>query len=75
MITGIKGSPLLTGVRGEAGVDLAAVEDLLVRVSLLVSDFPQIAELDLNPVFAYPNGTPPSAVDVRMRVGPGADAS
>jgi acetyltransferase len=68
MIAGIAGYPLLTGVRGEAGVDLAALENLLVRISLLAADFPQIAELDLNPVFAYPPGLAPAAVDVRMRV-------
>jgi hypothetical protein len=37
-------------------------------VSRLAADFPGITEMDLNPVFAYPAGTPPAAVDVRIRV-------
>jgi acetyltransferase len=64
----IKGYPILTGVRGEPGVDLAAVEDLLVRVGKLVSDYPEIIDLDLNPIFLYPEGTAPSSVDVRLRI-------
>ena len=68
MIQGIQGFPLLEGVRGEAGVDIEAVEDLLVRVSRLAADFPGIVEMDLNPIFAYPAGAAPAAVDVRMKV-------
>ena len=68
MLRGIKGYPVLLGVRGQAGVDLEALEDALMRTARLVADFPDIAELDLNPVFAYPAGTPPAAVDVRLRV-------
>ncbi len=64
----IKGFPVLEGVRGNVGVDLAAVEELLLRVSCLAADFPSIAEMDLNPIFAYPEGMPPAAVDVRMKV-------
>ncbi|MBI5480128.1 MAG: acetate--CoA ligase family protein [Deltaproteobacteria bacterium] len=69
MMREIKGFPLLEGVRGEAPVDLAALEDVLVRVARLGADFPAIAEMDLNPVFAYPAGTAPVAVDVRLKVG------
>ena len=68
MMHGIKGYPVLAGLRGETGVDLAAVEELLLRVSRLAADFPQIVELDLNPVFAYPPGMAPAVVDVRLRV-------
>ncbi len=64
----IKGAPLLDGVRGEKGVDLGAVEDLLLRVSRLAADFPAITEMDLNPIFTYPEGQAPSAVDVRLKV-------
>jgi acetate---CoA ligase (ADP-forming) len=64
----IKGFPVLEGVRGEAPADLPALEDLLCRVARLAADFPAIAEMDLNPVFAYPQGTAPVAVDVRIRV-------
>ncbi|MBM4130035.1 acetate--CoA ligase family protein, partial [bacterium] len=64
----LRAFPVLAGVRGQPGVDLPAVEDLLVRVSRLAVDFPEIAEMDLNPVFAYPAGTAPAAVDARLRV-------
>ena len=66
MMREIKGFPILEGVRGETPVDLEAIEDLLLRVSLLVADHPQITELDLNPVFATPEGA--CAVDVRLKV-------
>jgi acyl-CoA synthetase (NDP forming) len=68
LMRAIKGFAVLQGVRGAAGVDLAALEELLVRASRLVADFPQIVEMDLNPVFAYPAGTAPVAVDVRLRI-------
>ncbi|MCP5114379.1 MAG: hypothetical protein GY953_26415, partial [bacterium] len=64
----IQGYPMLEGVRGQKGVDLEALEDALLRVSRLVADFPQIVEMDLNPVFAYPAGQAPSVVDVRMKI-------
>ena len=62
----IKGFPILEGVRGEPGADLAAIEDLLVRVSRMVADHPSITELDLNPILATPDGA--CAVDVRLKV-------
>ena len=62
----ITGFPILEGIRGEPPVDLEAVEDLLLRVSLLVADHPQITELDLNPILVTPEGA--CAVDVRMSV-------
>jgi acetyltransferase len=64
----IRGYKVLQGVRGEEPVDLRATEDLLLRVSRLVADFPAIAEMDLNPIFLYPEGTAPAAVDVRVRI-------
>jgi acetyltransferase len=67
MLRGIKGFPLLEGVRGEPAVDLEALEGLLIRASRLVADFPSIVEMDLNPVLAYPDQAP-AAVDVRVRV-------
>jgi len=68
MMRGIKGYPVLEGLRGEAGADLDAVEDLLLRVSRLAADFPRIVEMDLNPIFVYPSGTAPAVVDVRLKV-------
>ncbi|NIM65367.1 MAG: CoA-binding protein [Candidatus Latescibacteria bacterium] len=68
MIEGIKGYPVLEGIRGKEGADLDAIEDMLIRVSRLAADFPNITEMDLNPIFAYPKGTAPAAVDVRLKV-------
>jgi acetyl coenzyme A synthetase (ADP forming)-like protein len=51
-IGGIKAAQVLDGVRGGAAVDRDRLADLLVRLSDLVTDFPEIAEADLNPVFA-----------------------
>ena len=62
----IKAYPVLEGVRGEPGVDREALADLLCRVGRLTADYPQIVEMDLNPIFAYPDGA--AAVDVRMRI-------
>ncbi len=64
MVTGIRASALLDGVRGEKPVDKAALVDLIQRLSRLVSDFPQIKELDLNPVMAFEKGA--VAVDARI---------
>ncbi len=68
MVRAIKGFPVLAGVRGDPGADLAALEELLLRVSRLLADFPAIAEMDINPVLLYPVGTAPAAVDVRIRI-------
>lgn len=64
MISEIKGYPLLNGYRGQPPADVAALENLLLKVSSFVEAHPQIAELDLNPIFAYPNGA--LAVDARI---------
>jgi acetyltransferase len=66
MMREIKGFPILEGIRGEAPVDMAAIEDMLLRVSRLVADNPQITELDLNPILVGPDGA--CAVDVRLGV-------
>jgi acetyltransferase len=66
MLEGIKGFPMLQGTRGQEGVDLTALEELLVRASRLAADQPGIVEMDLNPIFARPEGA--VAVDVRIMV-------
>ena len=66
MLDEIAGAQILDGVRGQLGVDRAALAELIVNVGQLVADFPQIAELDLNPVFATADGA--TAVDVRVLV-------
>jgi acetate---CoA ligase (ADP-forming) len=68
LIHSIKAHPVLEGARGQRGVDIAALEQVLLRVSRLAADFPEISEMDLNPVLLYPVGTAPVAVDVRIKI-------
>jgi acyl-CoA synthetase (NDP forming) len=68
LISSVRSAPLLYGHRGTPAVDLAALRDVLLRVSRLSDDLPEIAELDLNPVIARPDGA--VAVDARIRVAP-----
>jgi acyl-CoA synthetase (NDP forming)/RimJ/RimL family protein N-acetyltransferase len=65
MIQDIRGSDILKGYRGEA-VDLASLQQLLLKISQLVIENPEIQELDLNPLFLYPDGY--VTVDARMFV-------
>ena len=64
MIREIKGYPLLQGYRGQEAVDIASLEDLIVKVSQFIEQNPQIKELDLNPIFAYRDKA--MAVDARI---------
>lgn len=64
MVREIRGLPVLQGARGAQPADLPALEALIVKVSQFVAAHPEVAELDLNPVFAYPNGA--LAVDARI---------
>jgi acyl-CoA synthetase (NDP forming) len=66
MIGSLATYPLLTGYRGAEPVDLAALEDVLLRVSAMVEAHHEIAELDLNPVVATARGA--VTVDARVRV-------
>src|SRR5215212_10802369 len=66
MLDGIQAAEMLKGVRGGEAVDREAIADLIVKVSQLVSDFPEISEMDLNPVFA--TKTNATAADVRIVV-------
>jgi acyl-CoA synthetase (NDP forming) len=68
MLTRIRGRRLLTGYRGRPAVDLSALRDLLLRVSRLAVELPQIVELDLNPVIALPAGEGCWIVDARIKV-------
>jgi acetyl coenzyme A synthetase (ADP forming)-like protein len=63
-----RGAPLLFGYRGTPRADVGALEDLLVRVGRLVDEVAEIAEMDLNPVIASPDGA--TAVDVKLRLLP-----
>ena len=68
MVRGIRGYRLLEGYRGHAPADIAAIQDVLLRVSRMVEDVPEIRELDLNPMFALPPGQGCAVVDARIRV-------
>jgi acetate---CoA ligase (ADP-forming) len=64
----IRGLPLLAGYRGHPSADLDALRDLLLRVSRLAVEVPEIAELDLNPVMAMSPGKGCRIVDARVNV-------
>jgi acetyl coenzyme A synthetase (ADP forming)-like protein len=64
MVRSIRGWRLLAGVRGEPACDAAAMEEVIQRVSRLVGDFDEIAEMDVNPWLAFPSGG--VAVDGRI---------
>src|SRR3954447_7287855 len=66
MLDGVAAAEILKGVRGAQPVSRDALADVIVNVSELISDFPAIAEMDLNPVFATPKGA--IAADVRIVV-------
>ena len=69
MINEIKGRPVLEGVRGQPAADLKALRTTILKVSEFVQKHPEVRELDLNPVFAYPDGA--LAVDARIVVSEG----
>jgi len=66
MLISTKTYQMLKGVRGEEGVDIEAIAEGLQRLSQLVTEFPQIQEIDINPYVVGPEGTTPIAVDARM---------
>lgn len=68
LVRGGKAGVLLGGFRGAPPVDISAVADILLRVARLAEDLPEVAELDLNPVIARPDGC--VVVDARVRVAP-----
>jgi acetyl coenzyme A synthetase (ADP forming)-like protein len=66
MLGEIRAYNLLRGVRGESASDLDAIVDTLVRVSALVTDFPEIVELDINPLLVFPVGQGVLGLDMRL---------
>lgn len=68
MIREIKAFPLLEGTRGQRPADIEAIAEIVTRISEIVVRFPQICELDLNPVFVYGKGA--LVVDARVLVAP-----
>jgi len=73
MLEGTKSYALLKGARGESGVDLSAIARGLQRISQLVTDFPIIQELDINPYIVGPVGTEPVVADARMILAEGGE--
>jgi acetyl coenzyme A synthetase (ADP forming)-like protein len=68
LLHGIKGFRLLQGYRGHPAGDVEALRELLLRLSCLAEDVPEIAEVDLNPVIALPPGHGARVVDARVKV-------
>ena len=66
MLRELKSYPLLTGYRGASAGDVDALVETVLRVSALVEDLPQIAELDLNPILVHEHGV--TVVDARVRI-------
>lgn len=66
MLGEIRARALLDGVRGQPPMDKAAIVDTLLRVSQLVQDFPEIVELDINPLMVYPENQGAVAIDMRL---------
>jgi len=70
LVRSLRSSPLLTGFRGAPPVDLAALEQVVLRAGRLAHDVPELAELDLNPVIAGPAGALILDAKVRLVVPP-----
>lgn len=70
MLESTKSFALLKGVRGHASVDLSAIADALQRISQLVTDFPEISEMDINPFMVGGIGSASVAADARITLSP-----
>jgi acyl-CoA synthetase (NDP forming) len=68
MIREIRGFKLLEGYRGHAPADLTATADVLLRLSRMVEEIPEISEVDLNPIVALPPGQGCCVLDARIHV-------
>ena len=66
MVEELRMAPALKGARGEPAVDLGALAETICRFAQLAADFPELAELEVNPLLASPTGT--LAVDIRGRL-------
>jgi acetyltransferase len=66
MISEIRAHALLDGVRGKPPLDKKAIVNALLRIAQLVQDFPEIVELDINPLMVYPQGQGAIAIDMRL---------
>jgi acetyl coenzyme A synthetase (ADP forming)-like protein len=70
MVRSIRGFRLLQGYRGHSPADLESIQELLLRLSRLVEELPEISEIDLNPIFALAPGQGCRIADARLAVRP-----
>jgi acyl-CoA synthetase (NDP forming) len=68
LIRSVKLVSLYEGYRGSPPADIAAVQELLLRLSIMVEDLPQVAEIDFNPVKALPQGEGYRILDARILI-------
>lgn len=68
MIHGIRSLPMLQGARGEKPIDIESIVESLLRLSQLVTEFPEIFEIDINPLKVFPKGRGPVALDARLTI-------
>lgn len=66
MVRGIRSFPLLRGVRGDPPADVSALAQTLIKLNALVTDVPELAEADINPLLVLPRGQGVMAVDARI---------
>ncbi len=66
LIQEIKGYPVLAGIRGTPPADVGALVDIIQKVGQLVHEFPEITEMDLNPIFAFDDGKGAIVADARI---------
>ena len=70
MISELKSYKLLTGALGEAGIDIEALAQCLGRLSQLIEDFPEISEIDINPLVVTENAKDFRILDARIMFSP-----
>ncbi len=66
MVQSLRGYALLAGARGTKPADILALEDALLRLSQLLCDFPEIKEIDINPLRVFQTGAGCRALDARV---------
>jgi acetyltransferase len=66
MMGEIRSFNLLRGVRGQPPADIGAITDTLLKLSQLVTDFPEIVEMDINPLMAFDEGRGVMGIDMRL---------
>ncbi|MDD2766536.1 MAG: acetate--CoA ligase family protein [Candidatus Moranbacteria bacterium] len=68
MIREIKSFAILSGVRGESGIDMSYLREVLMRLTQFAIDFPEVAELDINPLLSFPQKENFRVLDARIRL-------